>query len=317
MKLAFKAFDKDMKCRGHKFEIGITYRTNCTGVPRLCTQDGYHYCEDIVNLREFYPDGTSRICIIEVLGPFSSDSKKSTTTAFRIIRDITYINRDVVKSLALKFDEEIDYEFKKSQRDGQESIILQQLDAKIRNELLKKELRAEIEAEAKKDKEREELAMASALNLDQVRKIQEKFPLLHVGGSAGLFLHGVRLKRMQNGEHDLDLIAPYFMLYENVEGITFQHNDPKSSGNDFDQTFTMTTDEGTVKVDVRIDPKQAYEIVKYNGFDYKVSKLEVIWEAKMRYTAYNNTKHKEDLYDAMGTNKWRDELTLRNSIKKV
>lgn len=53
---------------------------------------------------------------------------------------------------------------------------------------------------------------------------------------------------------------------------------------------------GNIKVDYRIDPKQRYEIIEYDGFKFKVSNLLTILEAKMRYAMLpNGKKHKSDL----------------------
>ena len=55
---------------------------------------------------------------------------------------------------------------------------------------------------------------------------------------------------------------------------------------------------GNTKVDLRIDPKQRYEIIEHDGFKFKVSNLLTILEAKMRYALLpNGGKHKKDLLE--------------------
>jgi hypothetical protein len=137
------------------------------------------------------------------------------------------------------------------------------------------------------------------LNLETIKELQERYPIFHVGGSAGLFLHGIRLKRWEkaNTSSDLDLIAPYYILVEDPEGDVgmVEHLDAKASANDFDETFLYDG----VKVDLRIDPKQRYEYITYQGFRYKVSNLFTILEAKMRYALNGQGKHKADLMEMM------------------
>ena len=120
--------------------------------------------------------------------------------------------------------------------------------------------------------------------------------MFHDGGSAGLFLHGARLKRWKDKDKsDLDLVSPYFVLVEGQEGAEVEQLDSKASANDFDETFLYDG----VKVDYRIDPKQRYEYIEYRGFKYKVSPLFTILEAKMRYALNGQKKHKDDLLELL------------------
>ena len=148
--------------------------------------------------------------------------------------------------------------------------------------------------------------MAEKLNLKALREFQEKFPMCHAGGSLGLFLHGIRLERFNNANgSDFDLVIPYFHLFESVEGFTINWEDAKASGNDFDETFICVTKNGQFKVDIKIDPKQRYEIIEYQGFKYKVSKLECILEAKIRYALGKfGKKHLQDIYEMTGKTRW-------------
>lgn len=48
----YKAFNKDLTCRGMQYEIGKEYKFDSEPVP--CRQ-GYHFCETISDCYEFYP----------------------------------------------------------------------------------------------------------------------------------------------------------------------------------------------------------------------------------------------------------------------
>jgi hypothetical protein len=246
MKIAYKGFDKDLKCRGEQFQVGEIYSKNVeVKIPKLCTSDGYHYCNKLEDVYNYYSEKEdNRFCEIQVLGAFTDGGDKSTTTTFKILRELT------------------------------------------KHDLMKINL-------GKNTEKRE-----NNLQLEILQEIQERYPMFHVGGSAGLFLHGARLDRWTKGNgSDLDLISPYFILVEDPEGEegVVQQLDAKASGNDFDETFLY---EGT-KVDYKIDPKQRYEYIEYKGFKYKVSPLFTILEAKMRYALNNQKKHKDDLVELM------------------
>lgn len=151
----------------------------------------------------------------------------------------------------------------------------------------------EIEKQLLKEKEK---ALPENMGLEIVRKLQGQYPTLHVGGSTGLFLHGIRLKRYYERETDLDMISPYFILLESFGDMEINYADAKASANDFDETFICNSK----KVDFRIDPKQRYEIIVFEGFRYKVSPLEVIMAAKIKYALNGQKKHKDDIAEMVG-----------------
>jgi hypothetical protein len=228
MKIGYKGFDKDLKCR----DASKPEKDN----PKLCSADGFHYCNKLVDVFNHYGlNDKNRFCEIEILGKFTDDSDKSITTSLRVIREISK-----AEILELQADE--------------------------------------------------------SMKLDEVRKLQTRYPLLHVGGSIGLFLHGVRLKRWNDGSVDIDVVAPYFQLFESFDDTDIEYLDCKKSGNDFDEAFVMNS----VKVDCRIDPHQRYEIIEYKGFKYKVSKFETIMAAKMKYAVNGQDKHKQDIREMCG-----------------
>lgn len=140
----------------------------------------------------------------------------------------------------------------------------------------------------------EEEKIKEKLNLELARKIQKSHPEMVIGGSLALFLHGIRLSRWKtSAPSDLDLVLPY---YTHIEDSDFIVDKSKSDSKDFD--MIVVVDNSTI--DIKIDPKRRYESVIYEDITYFVSPLEVIWEAKCRYAALGNSKHRDDLLELCG-----------------
>jgi hypothetical protein len=235
--MAYKGFDKDLKCRGFQFEVGSTFTKEVREDNRLklCSGDGFHFCEDLKDVFSHYAnDGSNRFCEIEVLGRVEKDPYKAITTSFRIIREIP---------------------------------------------------KSEID----------DMAYEANINLNKIRDLQQKFPMLIVCGSAGLFLHGIKLSRLlKYPTSDIDLISPYYVSFDDESGVS---DDPEhKSGSDFDYSLRI----GGTKIDLRIDPKSPYKVVEYKGFKYKVAPVLETIDAKMKYALKGQQKHRDDIKEMIG-----------------
>ena len=165
-------------------------------------------------------------------------------------------------------------------------------------------------------REEEDKLDNEVFKLDVVRELQLKLNM-YIGGSTALYLYGLVLDKKEDS--DLDLVMPYYQRVGDIakKGELLEEAgefDGKKSGNDYDFTYGIVTREGKfVKLDVRIDPKQSYEIVEYKGFPYKVCRLMDILEAKCRYAKEGNTKHLRDIKSLLKFRKTSEEKVKQNS----
>lgn len=247
--IAYKATKHDLKCRDTQFELDKIYSVpNPVEEPKLCTSDGFHYCDKLTDVFKYYSYNDNDIVInnnrffeIEVLGyvnsPDSCNNDKRVTTSFRFVR-----------------------------------------------ELSKEEIKQALSVKKKEDHDKK-------MNINVLRKLQTEFPQVIIGGSLGLYLHGIELPRvMKNGVTEMDIIIPYYIKLSNAQELKSR------SGNDFDFSIIF---EG-IKLDVKIDNKQKYDIIELDGFKYKVSLLEYILAAKINYALKGQEKHKNDIHRIVG-----------------
>lgn len=250
--IGFKGFSKGLMCKGYSsnhmtYELDKWYYKESKENPKLCSNDGFHFCRKLTDVFSYYSNtvSTNEFAIIEWGGNCTHDGNKSIATEIKVVRVLT---RD-----------EIDYIVER-----EKNMI---------------------------DVEKMELN----LNLHVYKQLQEKHPFCFIGGSAALFLHGARLKRWQKGTRsDLDIIMPFYHPLQTDKEMSIA--ECKNSGNDFDYTFKFESHDDFCLIDVKIDPKQSYDVIEYGGFKYRVSKLIPILEAKLRY-APSNTKHMKDIND--------------------
>lgn len=84
----YKGFDKDLSCRGFKYEVGKTYKIKED--PILCKR-GFHFCNSLQDVLGYYPlHKNNTFCEIEVCGKIISDIfyKKSSTNKIKILRKL-------------------------------------------------------------------------------------------------------------------------------------------------------------------------------------------------------------------------------------
>ena len=87
--ISYKGFNKDLKCRGFKYEVGKTYKHN--GVVECC-KGGFHACENPLDVLKFYNDFDSRYCKVEQSGVFSKDGNKTASSEIEIVSEIGFVD---------------------------------------------------------------------------------------------------------------------------------------------------------------------------------------------------------------------------------
>lgn len=127
------------------------------------------------------------------------------------------------------------------------------------------------------------------LKLEFLRDFQKQHPTSHVGGSMGLFLRGIDLKRDLTYS-DLDITIDEMNFEETLK------YESRSGGNDFDFSLKhMFPNNYYLKFDVRINPEPSFEKVEFDGHFYNVSKLRDILFWKQKYSNKGVGKHTNDL----------------------
>lgn len=144
----------------------------------------------------------------------------------------------------------------------------------------------------KQEKKDEELD--KRMRLELVRELQATNPHLIIGGSVGLYLRGIRLERFEKGDDvDLDVILPF---YQAISDKSTSTSDTLPSGCDFDEQVSING----VKIDIRIDPHQKYELITYKDNTYKVGDLYKTLAAKIDYAQKRGgEKHRKDILELL------------------
>lgn len=129
--------------------------------------------------------------------------------------------------------------------------------------------------------------------LELVREIQNQFPECCLGGSLGLYLHGIKLNRSLEYS-DIDIIGKC-----DLDKIQYSKKLCASS-DDFQQVKMVKVEDRSIKVEVsekeiiNIGGKD-YIYIEYEGHFYCVNNLETILRFKKEYANKGSKKHYEDM----------------------
>lgn len=144
--------------------------------------------------------------------------------------------------------------------------------------------------------------------LKLIRDFQQRFPGSHVGGSIGLFLLGIDLKRsLDRSDVDMTIQTPLDLS----QSLGIENTEESSNPEDFDYQFRHYPDGGDsyTKIDINISPDKGSTNVVYMGDLYRVSLKEDILFYKNLYAEKGIQKHIDDLITI--------ETGIRPEVKEV
>jgi len=269
MKIGYKGFDKDLKCRGEQFVVGEVYTKEECSVEalRTCTKQGWHYCNTLDEVFRWYNNnGDNRFCEIELLGNYKYDKygKKGITTSFRIIREISKadlikIERDkLIKRYPIKLMSKLQEKFNLFYG-GSSALLLYGCNLK-RNS-------------------------TDPIDLDIIMPYYTK----------------IRKKDLEEMGFEIDYVDYHGAKasgndFDETVSIGFKGGNKLDD--ELDREISSLGD--YLKLDIKVDPHQTYNYVKHNDYELRLSQVEPIIQAKTNYSNNGQVKHRDDLKDLLG-----------------
>nr|DAV05400.1 MAG TPA: hypothetical protein [Caudoviricetes sp.] len=83
-RIAYKGFEKDLKCRDFQYEVGKEYETD----EAVACKTGFHACEMPLAVLGYYPPATSRYCLVEQSGEMDARNGKTASTKLKVCAEI-------------------------------------------------------------------------------------------------------------------------------------------------------------------------------------------------------------------------------------
>ena len=81
----YKGFDKNLKCRDYLFTVGCTFEQK--GKIKAC-ENGFHFCENPLDIFDYYPPAKSRYCCVEGSGELDKSNDKTACSVLKVKAEI-------------------------------------------------------------------------------------------------------------------------------------------------------------------------------------------------------------------------------------
>jgi len=94
--IGYKGFDENLRCCGFQYEIGGEYQHD--GKVEVCEQ-GFHFCENPLDVLNYYAPGTSRYAVVEGSGDtdrMPDDDSKVACSHLKVVAELTL--RDLIQA---------------------------------------------------------------------------------------------------------------------------------------------------------------------------------------------------------------------------
>lgn len=263
---AYKGLDSSMRptqgdSKAEPFEIGKIYYKDNIENPKLCTNDGFHFCKNLIDVGVYYSfkKSENRYFEIDVLGNYTEcrSSKKCITTAFRLVRELPR--------------EEVD-KYIKNQKEVVEAAYMVK--------------RMRLDTVRDLQRLNPNLIISGSIALFLQGCFLQRWT---TGDRCDLDLILPFYQELQgSSSEDIDKALKIDQEYD-VE----EEDEEKYDDNDFDYTLSVNN----IKTDLRIDPLQRYQTVEVLGTKFKVAKIEDILKAKIKYKDSQGGKHRKDIIE--------------------
>ena len=139
--------------------------------------------------------------------------------------------------------------------------------------------------------------------LEIYKSIESAHPGCHIGGSIGLFLHGIDLGRTFI-DSDID-ICSFKPHGKRLVDSRYSETDLASSTDMDEVCYNSEIEENglekKIKIEYKYDTTQDFKLVEYKGVTYNVTLPEIILGWKVLFACRGSKKNREDL-DKLGIN---------------
>ena len=85
-RIAYKGFDKNLRCRETQYTVGKTHTHAGAVVP---CHSGLHACPEPIDVLAYYYPGTSRFCVVEASGTVKVDDEKIACKRLKVLRELS------------------------------------------------------------------------------------------------------------------------------------------------------------------------------------------------------------------------------------